>query len=269
MENSMLYSIPIDPMVLIIGFSILSLVLLIVVIICIVKLNKLYRRYDIFMRGKDAETLEDTIMDIMDEMEELQAKDRASKDAMKQLSRQIKYSFQKFGCVKYNAFKGMGGNLSFVIAMLDNNNSGFVLDVVHSREGCYIYLKEVEEGATEVLLGGEEQEALEQALGYVKRPTMDERLAQKEKSASVKKKELKENGGSGEQDIEVPSSERKKSERMKKLRKHQAEHRKDDKERVKQYADAYDVDEVEIQTDTIGDYDALSDDLDGENKGDY
>ena len=57
-------------MVLIVGFSILSLVLLIVVIICIVKLNKLYRRYDIFMRGKDAETLEDTIMDIMDEMEE-------------------------------------------------------------------------------------------------------------------------------------------------------------------------------------------------------
>ena len=139
MENSMLYSIPIDPMVLIVGFSILSLVLLIVVIICIVKLNKLYRRYDIFMRGKDAETLEDTIMDIMDEMEELQEKDRSSKDAMKQLSRQIKSSFQKFGYVKYNAFKGMGGNLSFVIAMLDNKNSGFILDVVHSREGCYIY----------------------------------------------------------------------------------------------------------------------------------
>ena len=37
----MLYNLPIDPMALIIGFSILSLVLLIVVIICIVKLNKL------------------------------------------------------------------------------------------------------------------------------------------------------------------------------------------------------------------------------------
>lgn len=269
MENSMLYSLPIDPMVLIIGFSILSLVLLIVVIICIVKLNKLYRRYDIFMRGKDAETLEDTIMDMMDEMEELQAKDRASKDAMKQLSKQIKSSFQKFGYVKYNAFKGMGGNLSFVIAMLDNNNSGFVLDVVHSREGCYIYLKEVEEGATEVLLGGEEQEALEQALGYVKRPTMDERLAMKEKAANAKKKDSKGKGGSGEQDIEVPSSERKKSERMKELRKRQAEHREDDEERVKQYADAYDVEEVEIETDTIEDFDALPDDPDGEDKGDY
>ena len=259
----MLYSIPIDPMVLIVGFSILSLVLLIVVIICIVKLNKLYRRYDIFMRGKDAETLEDTIMDIMDEMEELQEKDRSSKDAMKQLSRQIKSSFQKFGYVKYNAFKGMGGNLSFVIAMLDNNNSGFILDVVHSREGCYIYLKEVEEGATEVLLGGEEQEALEQALGYVKRPTMDERLAMKEKAANSKKKELK--SGSGEQDIEVP-----KSERMKELRKRQAERRENEEERVKKYADAYDVEEVEIETDTIENFDALSYDPDGEdNKGDY
>ena len=238
----MLYSIPIDPMVLIVGFSILSLVLLIVVIICIVKLNKLYRRYDIFMRGKDAETLEDTIMDIMDEMEELQEKDRSSKDAMKQLSRQIKSSFQKFGYVKYNAFKGMGGNLSFVIAMLDNNNSGFILDVVHSREGCYIYLKEVEEGATEVLLGGEEQEALEQALGYVKRPTMDERLAMKEKAANSKKK----------------------------LRKRQAERRENEEERVKKYADAYDVEEVEIETDTIENFDALSYDPDGEdNKGDY
>ena len=257
MENSMLYNLPIDPMALIVGFSILSVALLIVVIICIVKLNKLYRRYDMFMRGKDAETLEDTIMDIMDEMEELQEKDRVSRDAMKQLSKQIKSSFQKFGYVKYNAFKGMGGNLSFVI----------VLDVVHSREGCYIYLKEVEEGATEVLLGGEEQEALEQALGYVKRPTMDERIAQKEKAVAGKKKERK--GGSGEQDIEVPSSERKKSERMKELRRRQAERREDEEERVKRYADAYDVEEVEIQTDTIEDYDALPDDPDGEDKGDY
>ena len=47
----------------------------------------------------------------------------------------------------------MGGNLSFVIAMLDNNNSGFVLDVVHSREGCYIYKRGGRE-RTEVLLGG-------------------------------------------------------------------------------------------------------------------
>ncbi len=219
MENSMLNNLPIDPLIIIAGFSVLSLVLLVVVIICIVKMNKLYRRYDLFMRGKDAETLEDAIISILEELNELNVKDRGSKDMMKQLSKQVKSSFQKFGFVKYNAFKGMGGNLSFVIAMLDDNNSGFILDAVHSREGCYLYLKEVEEGATEVLLGGEEQEALEQALGYVKRPTLSERLSSNVRQGG----EGKEKSGSGEQSIEIPNSERKKSERMKELRRRQRE----------------------------------------------
>lgn len=175
MENTLNYHFPIDPMLLITGFSVLSLALLIVVIICIIKLNKLYRRYDLFMRGKDAETLEDLLHGMIDELSRLQEKDLENRDAMKIISRQGKNSFQKFGCVKYNAFQGMGGNLSFAIAMLDSNNSGFVLDVVHSKEGCYLYLKEVEEGATEVLLGTEEQEALEQALGYIKRKPLGER----------------------------------------------------------------------------------------------
>ena len=217
MMNEMLYNLPFDPMYLIIGSCGLSLILLIAFIICIIKMNKLYRRYDRFMRGKDAETLEDTMINILEQLKDLNAKDRANKDMMKSLSKQVKDSFQKFGFVKYNAFKGMGGNLSFVLAMLDDNNTGFVLDAVHSREGCYLYLKEVEEGATEVLLGSEEQEALEQALGYVKRPTLSDRLDKK------KKNEKKEKIGSGEQSIEIPNSERMKSERLKELRKLQRE----------------------------------------------
>lgn len=214
----MLYNLPFDPMILIIGFSVLSLTLLVAFIVCIVKMNKLYRRYDLFMRGKDAETLEDTLIEILNQLKEMNAKDRATKDMMRVLSKQVKDSYQKIGFVKYNAFKGMGGNLSFVLAMLDDNNSGFILDAVHSREGCYMYLKEVEEGATETVLGSEEQEALEQALGYVKRPTLSERLDTKKKKADKKEK-----AGSGEQSIEIPNSERMKSERLKELRKLQRE----------------------------------------------
>ena len=187
MMSEMVYNLPFDPMYLVFGSCGLSLILLIAFIICMIKMNKLYRRYDRFMRGKDAETLEDTMINIMEQLKDLNAKDRANKDMMKSLSKQVKDSFQKFGFVKYNAFKGMGGNLSFVLAMLDDNNTGFVLDAVHSREGCYLYLKEVEEGATEVLLGSEEQEALEQALGYVKRPTLSDRLDNKKKSNKKEK----------------------------------------------------------------------------------
>ena len=56
---------------------------------------------------------------------------------------------------------------------------------------------------------------------------------------------------------------------MKELRKRQAERRENEEERVKKYADAYDVEEVEIETDTIGNFDAMPDDFNGEDKGDY
>ncbi|GLB29183.1 hypothetical protein LAD12857_11060 [Lacrimispora amygdalina] len=166
MDNSILNQLPVDPAFLIIGLSVLTLILLIVVIICIIQIRKLYRRYDFFMRGKDAETLEGIIMEQMEDIAQLKSEDRANKDSLRNTNKNYRSAFQKFGLVKYNAFKGMGGNLSFTMALLDYTNSGFVLNSVHSREGCYVYIKEVERGETEVLLGSEEKEALERALGY-------------------------------------------------------------------------------------------------------
>ena len=166
MENSMLNSWPIDPAVVIISLGVITVLLLIMTIICILQTSKLYRRYDYFMRGKDAESLESVILDQIDEIKELKVQDRANKDTMRTLTRSVKGSYQKFGMVKYNAFKGMGGNLSFALALLDLNNTGFILNSVHSREGCYLYIKSVEKGETDIGLGNEEKEALEQALGY-------------------------------------------------------------------------------------------------------
>lgn len=166
MEGSMINNLGFDPIYIIIAQAALTLILLVVVIVCIVKMRKLYRRYDIFMRGKDAESMEGMIIHQMEEIIELKSQDRANKDSIRIANKNSRASFQKVGVVKYNAFKGMGGNLSFALALLDYTNSGFVLNSVHSREGCYLYLKEVDRGETEVLLGNEEKVALEQALGY-------------------------------------------------------------------------------------------------------
>ena len=155
MESSIFSGIGIDPGIIVIVLAILTLISFIASVICFSQYRKLYRRYDMFMRGKDAETLEDTIMELVD-----------TKRLVDSVVSKAQAGYQKTGIVKYNAFKGMGGNLSFVIAMLDDNNTGFVLNSVHSREGCYLYLKDVVEGKTEVLLGSEEKEALERALGY-------------------------------------------------------------------------------------------------------
>ena len=114
---------PIDPAIVILSLGIITVLLLIMTVICVVQTNKLYRKYDRFMRGSDAESLEDIIAEQIEEIKELKVQDRFNKDTMKTLTRNVKSSYQKFGMVKYNAFKGMGGNLSFAIALLDMNNT--------------------------------------------------------------------------------------------------------------------------------------------------
>lgn len=59
----------------------------------------------------------------------------------------------------------MGGKLSFSLALLDENNNGFILNSVHSTEGCYTYTKEIKNGECAISLGEEEQQALDMAIG--------------------------------------------------------------------------------------------------------
>ena len=74
-------------------------------------------------------------------------------------------TYQKMGLVKYDAFNEMGGKLSFSLAMLDVKNNGFIINAMHTREGCYTYIKEIIDGNSVIVLSGEEQEALNNAMG--------------------------------------------------------------------------------------------------------
>ena len=76
----------------------------------------------------------------------------------------MKYTFQKVGLIKYDAFNEMGGKLSFSLALLNETNDGFIINAMHSREGCYTYIKEVVDGNSIITLSEEEEEALQMAL---------------------------------------------------------------------------------------------------------
>jgi hypothetical protein len=54
--------------------------------------------------------------------------------------------------------------MSFALAMLDMNNTGFVMNAIHSKEGCYTYIKEIVKGESYIVLGQEEKDALRQAV---------------------------------------------------------------------------------------------------------
>ncbi len=152
----------------IIAVCVLCIASLIVAVIAIGRYRDLYRRYDLFMRGKDAESLEELILRQQEDIEELKEAKLTDREAMRVMNRNIRASIQKFGIVHYDAFEGMGGKMSFALALLDYTNTGMIINCMHSREGCFIYVKNVDAGSTYTPLGAEEKEALERALGYIK-----------------------------------------------------------------------------------------------------
>ena len=76
----------------------------------------------------------------------------------------MKDDLQKVGILRYDAFNEMGGNLSFALTLLDGNNNGCIINSMHSREGCYNYIKEIVKGESYIELSEEESESLSRAI---------------------------------------------------------------------------------------------------------
>ena len=153
--------------------GILLLMLLIVVVILLVcvfnlslGLNRLSRKYAIFMKGKDAQSLEKLFKRKFELIEKLTVNSEINAENIAKLEKMQNMILDKYGIVKYDAFEDMGGKLSFVLAMLDNNNTGFLLNAIHSRENCFLYIKEIVNGESYVALSDEEIQALKKAVNF-------------------------------------------------------------------------------------------------------
>ena len=149
----------------IIGLAALVLILIILMIVNVVQMRKLKKNYKIFMSGKNAKTLEDTLVKRLDQVDELIQSNTENAKNIETLFKNMQRTYQKMGLVKYDALNEMGGKLSFSLAMLDVGNNGFIINAMHTREGCYTYIKEIIDGNSVIVLSGEEQEALNNAMG--------------------------------------------------------------------------------------------------------
>lgn len=149
----------------IIGLAALVFILIILMIINVVQMSKLKKSYKIFMKGKNAKTLEDTLIKRLNQVDDLINANSANEKNIKTLFQNMQRTYQKMGLVKYDAFNEMGGKLSFSLAMLDVKNNGFIINAMHTREGCYTYIKEIIDGNSVIVLSGEEQEALNNTMG--------------------------------------------------------------------------------------------------------
>ena len=149
---------------------VLLLIVVIILLICVFNLslglNRLNRKYTLFMKGTDGQSLERLFKRKFDLIEKLVRSTDDNGEEIDKIWKVMDKSLNKYGIVKYDAFEDMGGKLSFVLAMLDKNNTGFLLNAIHSRENCFLYIKEIVNGESYVVLSEEEVEALRQAVNF-------------------------------------------------------------------------------------------------------
>lgn len=164
MESKILKALGIDPAFILIFLLILIIVLFVLYVNVTLKYNRLKSSYNTFMKGKDGKTLEESMKERVEEIESILKVTKQNRMEIKEINKKLDSNYQKVGIVKYDAFNEMGGKLSFALAMLDGNNSGWVINAMHSREGCYTYVKEILKGESYVELAEEEAEALDKAI---------------------------------------------------------------------------------------------------------
>lgn len=151
--------------ILLIAMFVVLLIFTVILINQGIRLRKLSKKYQKFIEGKDGKSLEDEILKRFSEIDSMKEELKQSNVKLSEISETLASTYQKMGIVKYDAFKEMGGKLSFAMALLDDSNSGIVINSMHSsREGCYTYAKEIIRGESFVVLSEEEKEALQMAL---------------------------------------------------------------------------------------------------------
>lgn len=153
------------------GILLLSLLILVIILlICTFNLSlglsRLNKKYKIFMKGKDGQSLEKLFKRKFDMIEKLASNSEINREDIQKLEKLYNSSLHKYGIVKYDAFEDMGGKLSFVLALLDKENTGFLLNAIHSRENCFLYIKEIVNGESYIMLSEEEVEALKRAVNF-------------------------------------------------------------------------------------------------------
>lgn len=145
------------------GLTFLVVLLLILVIRNASKIKKMQSRYNKFMSKEDLD-LEELLIQYAERLDNLLKQEEEVKSTLEQVERKMKTCVQKVGIIRYKAISNIGADLSFAIALLDEQNDGIVLNGIYGRDGSYTYAKPIKSGKSAYNLSEEEEEAITKAL---------------------------------------------------------------------------------------------------------
>lgn len=148
---------PIANFVLLGGF----IVLFLWIIYLHLNLRKMRKKSVEFFAGNDVKSIEDVILEHSKSIKALDKDIQELYNISNQINMLAHRGLHKFGIVRFNPFKEVGGDQSFSIALLNGKNNGLVISSLYTREGTRIYSKAILTGETEKYpLTEEEKQAI-------------------------------------------------------------------------------------------------------------
>jgi hypothetical protein len=141
----------------------LSIVSLLVALFCLWRTLWLQRRFTAALTSGDGTSIEEVLAGHLKRVDNADRHMVKLDEAYRRLAAAGSLASQKISIVRFNPFGDTGGDQSFVLAVLDAHNSGYVLTSIHGREGTRVYVKPIDESQSKYPLSEEERKALSQA----------------------------------------------------------------------------------------------------------
>ena len=124
---------------------------------------QMFSHYSRLAKGASNKNLKSILEDILSKID-LHNKDIESiKKYCDNLERDGLLHVQKIGLHRFNPFKDTGGDQSFVLSLVDANDTGIIISALYSRSGTRWYAKRVVNGkGIDHELTGEEKKVLKE-----------------------------------------------------------------------------------------------------------
>lgn len=150
--------------IIIIGLAGITVLLFLMNLISLVSIGKLKKRYKKMMKGNDNQDIEALITKHIEDIEKVKADNESLMNQYDEIKSKINKAVQKTAILRYKAFEDVGSDLSFSLALLDDENSGVIVTSIYGRNESTVYAKPIDNGISRYDMSEEEEEVLQRAL---------------------------------------------------------------------------------------------------------
>lgn len=144
--------------------AVIMLVMLAIMINQAMKLSYMKKRYRKMMTGVDGVNMERMLLGHIDEVKHVVEENQRLDAENHRMDELLQTAITRVGVVRFRAFKDMGSDLSYAVALLDSHNNGVVLSSIFGREDSRSYVKPIEAGQSTYTMTEEETQALREAM---------------------------------------------------------------------------------------------------------